>query len=217
MEGKLGLLFFILLGSALASVARQLSNVTELNGESDVCSLCEEYSTEILDYVKDNKTQLEIIDSLHNSCHKLLSFNQQCIELVDYYAPLFFTKLDPIKPGELCEKFNLCESAKISLRIQGNSCGLCKDIVAALLVELNDPETKLEIIQKLLKVCNSMDKIQKECKRMIFEYGPLILINAEKFLKTTDICTTILHACPASTMVSQEATIMEETPLLSDS
>jgi len=51
---------------------------------------------------------------------------------------------------------------------------------------------------------------------MVFEYGPLILVNAEKYLKTADICTTI-HACPSSTTVSQEAAIMEETPLLSDS
>lgn len=62
---------------------------------------------------------------------------------MDYYAPLFFSKIALIKPGELCEKFNLCESAKASSQVQGNSCGLCKDAVAALLVELNDPDTKV--------------------------------------------------------------------------
>jgi len=52
---------------------------------------------------------------------------------------------------------------------------------------------------------------------MVFEYGPLIIVKAEKYLKTTDICTT-LHVCPASTAISNnEASIMEEVPLISDS
>ncbi|XP_004506439.1 uncharacterized protein [Cicer arietinum] len=215
MEGKIGLLFMIVLVSAWACDARELAN-PELNITSDVCSLCEEYTTKALNYIKDNNTQAEIIDGLHNTCYQLLSFKKQCIELVDYYAPLFFSKIALIKPGELCEKFNLCESAKASSQVQGNSCGLCKDAVAALLVELNDPDTKLEIMEKLLKACKSLEKYAKECKKIVFEYGPLILINAEKFLKTADICTT-LHACPASIVISQEATIMEEIPMLSDS
>lgn len=63
---------------------------------------------------------------------------------MDYYAPLFFSEIAPIKPDEVCEKFNLCESAKISSQVhRNNSCGLCKDTIAALLVELNDPDTKV--------------------------------------------------------------------------
>ena len=29
---------------------------------------------------------------------------------------------------------------------------------------------------------------------MVFEYGPVIMTNAEQFLETTDLCT-MLHAC----------------------
>ncbi|GAU26552.1 hypothetical protein TSUD_266660 [Trifolium subterraneum] len=215
MEGKVGLLFLIVLGAASACHARGILNL-ELYGKSNACTICEEYTTEVLDYLKDNKTHVEILDSLHDTCQHLLSFNEQCISLVDYYVPLFFSEIARINSGELCEKFNLCESAKNYSRVGGgNSCGFCKDTVAQLLVELNDPDTKLEIMEKLLKACNSLEKHTKECKRMVFEYGPLILINAEKFLKTNDICTTI-HACPTSSIVSQETTIIEET-MLSDS
>ncbi|KAK2379404.1 prosaposin [Trifolium repens] len=217
MEGKLGFLFLIVLGAAWACHARDLRNL-ELYGKPDACTICEEYTTEVLDYLKDNQTQVEIIDSLHITCRQLLSvkLKQQCMKLVDYYVPLFFSEIARINPGELCEKFNLCESAKISSKVHGNSCGFCKDTVRELLVELNDPDTKLEIMEKLLKACNSMENHTKECKRMVFEYGPLILINAEKFLKTNDICTTI-HACPTSPIVSQQPTIMEEIPMFSDS
>ncbi|KAL5073339.1 hypothetical protein RYX36_012323, partial [Vicia faba] len=216
MEGKMGILFLIALGATWACDARELVNL-ELNKKPDPCSFCEEYTTGVLDYLKDNNTQVEIIDSLHNTCHQLRSLNQQCTKLVDYYAPLFFSEIAPIQPDELCEKLNLCESVKISSKVQRNRCDLCKETIEALLVELNDPDTKLEILEKLLKACDSVEKYKKECKKAVFEYGPLILANAEKFLKTTDICTTVLHACPASTIVSQEDTNMEELPLLSDS
>ncbi|KAK8464777.1 hypothetical protein PHAVU_010G067500 [Phaseolus vulgaris] len=82
---------------------------------------------------------------------------------------------------------------------------------------LSARRARLEIMEALLKACNSMDQLAKKCKRMVFEYGPLIIVKAEKYLKTTDICTA-LHVCPASTAVSNnEASIMEEVPLISDS
>ncbi|XP_020234099.1 prosaposin isoform X2 [Cajanus cajan] len=217
MEGRVGLLFLILLGAAWACDARGLANY-ELNrkSESDVCALCEEYATEALDYLNDKENQRKIIDALHNTCYQLLSFKQQCIELVDDYASHFFSEIASVLPGELCKQVHLCQSANVSSQVKGNSCGSCKDSVAALLVKLNDPDTKLEIIEALLTACNSMEKMEKKCKRMVFEYGPMILVKAEKFLKTTDICT-VLHACPASIAVSSEASSMEEVPLISDS
>ncbi|XP_061344912.1 uncharacterized protein LOC133290813 [Gastrolobium bilobum] len=219
MEERRGLLFLIILGAAWACNARELAANTansELKRKPDVCALCEEYTAEALDFLNDNQTQSEIIDALHNICYTLFSFKHQCIELVDYYAPQFFLEIASAQPGELCKRINFCRSANIPSLVQGNSCGFCKDAVSALLVKLKDPDTKLEIVETLLKMCNSMEKLKKECKTMVFEYGPLFLVNAEKFLKTADICTE-LHACPAPTVVSQEASIMEEKPLLSDS
>ncbi|TKY63617.1 Prosaposin protein [Spatholobus suberectus] len=215
MEERVGLLFLILLGAAWACDARELAN-SELNRKSDVCALCEEYTAKALDYLNDKETQREVIDALHNTCYQLLSFQDQCIELVDDYASRFFSEIASVLPGELCKQVYLCQSANISSQVQGNTCGSCKDTVAALLVRLKDPDTKLEIMEALLKACNSMDKLAKKCKRMVFEYGPLILVKAEKFLKTTDICTA-LHACPASTAVSKGASIIEDVPLISDS
>lgn len=49
----------------------------ELNRKPDACSICEEYTTEILDYLKNNKTQAKIIDDLHNTCHQLPAFSEQ--------------------------------------------------------------------------------------------------------------------------------------------
>ncbi|CAJ1948440.1 unnamed protein product [Sphenostylis stenocarpa] len=213
----MGLLFLFLLGAAWACDSRELGNSGEVNRKSDVCELCEEYTAEALNYLNDKENQREIIDSLHNKCYQMLSFEQQCIELVDYYALRFFSEIASVLPRELCKQAHLCQSANISSQVQGNTCESCKDTVSVILVKLNDPDTKLEIIEALLKACNSMDKLAKKCKRMVFQYGPVMILKAEKFLQTTDVCTTV-HVCPASTAVSnKEASIMEEVPLISDS
>ncbi|XP_061368512.1 uncharacterized protein LOC133311475 isoform X1 [Gastrolobium bilobum] len=205
MKGRMGLLFLVLLGAAWACDARGLAN--QINRKPDVCALCEEYTAKALDYLNANKTQNEIIDILRNTCSQLLSFKQQCITLVDYYAPLFFVEIASIQPGDFCNKVNLCQHiASISLQVQEHSCEFCKDTVSELLAKLKNPDTELEIIETLLKVCNSVDKYANKCKRLVFQYGPLVFLSAEKFLETTDICTA-LHACKLSTVVDQKASL----------
>ncbi|KAK4253390.1 hypothetical protein QN277_010708 [Acacia crassicarpa] len=228
MEERTGLLFLVVLISACVCDARELalpdlwrnntgkSDYSELAKKQDVCALCEEYITDALDFLTKNKTQDEIIDILYHTCHKLQPLEPQCLNLVDHYAPLFFLELASIQPGELCKKAHLCQQfAKISSQVQEDSCGFCRDAVSELLVKLKDPDTELDIIETLLKVCHSMEKYEQKCKKMVFVYGPVMLVRAEKFLERTDICTE-LHACKAST-IDLEAREMKETPLLSDS
>lgn len=228
MEEGTGLLFLIMLSAAWACDSRELANrdlwrnntaksdYSGLNKKQDVCALCEEYSAKALDFLTKNKTQDEIIDILYHICHKLHSLEQQCLSWVDHYAPHFFLELASIQPRELCKEVSLCHQiAKISSQVQEDSCGFCRDAVSELLVKLKDPHTELDIIETLLRVCNSMEKYAHKCKRLVFEYGPMMLVKAEKILERTDICTA-LHACKAFT-VDTEAADMKEIPLLSDS
>ncbi|KAH1077301.1 hypothetical protein GYH30_052708 [Glycine max] len=175
MEGRMGLLFLVVLGAAWACDARELANpdlLSKLSRKPDACALCEEYSTKVLDYLNENKTQQEIIDILLNTCHQTSSFKQKCITLVDYYAPLFFLEIVTIQPGEFCHKVNLCQLVTyISLLVQEDTSGFCKVTVSTLLAKLKDSDTK--------------------CKRMVLEYGPLVFDNAEKFLESTDIWAAI--------------------------
>lgn len=52
---------------------------------------------------------------------------------------------------------------------------------------------------------------------MVFEYGPLIIANAEQFLENTDVCSA-LHVCTASSIVREDALplVEEVTAVLSD-
>lgn len=56
-----------------------------------------------------------------------------------------------------------------------------------------------------------------QCKRMVFEYGPVILANAEQLLETTDICKA-LHACNSTKAGIEDVSFSSsEISLLSDS
>jgi len=82
-----------------------------------------------------------LLDFIFNNIY--LFCISQCIELVDHYAPRFFSEIASVLPKELCRQVHLCQSANISSQVQGNTCDSCKDTVSAILVKLNDPDTKV--------------------------------------------------------------------------
>lgn len=68
----------------------------------------------------------------------------QCITLVDYYIPLFFTEVATISPDEFCEKLHLCkENNAIQLPTSGSACRLCHKSVLEILTKLQDPSTQV--------------------------------------------------------------------------
>lgn len=92
----------------------------------------------------------EVVDSIFANIY--LFYIAQCIELVDYYAPRFFSEVASVLPRELCKQVHLCQSANISSQVQGNSCDSCKDTISTILVKLNDPDTK---VSNLASQCQS--------------------------------------------------------------
>ncbi|KAI3437480.1 uncharacterized protein J3R85_005242 [Psidium guajava] len=227
MGVKIGFMFLLVL-SALATLdARQLPRNLEAmqyhmleKGSSrngDVCTWCEEYAALALEYLHKNKTQSEVIELLHLTCSQVPIFKIECIILVDYYAPKFFLEVSSIQPEEICKDLSLCKSAaRVSPKLKEDSCEFCHDAVSLVLDRLKDPDTQLDIIELLLKACDSLESYKNKCKKLVFEYGPMILANMEQFLEATDVCT-VLHVCNASEIESVESVTPKETPLLSDS
>ncbi|PKI62921.1 prosaposin [Punica granatum] len=209
MAVRLAFVLLFMLSITWNSDARQLSELhpkEEVSRNENICTLCEEFAAEALDYLNDNKTQTEIIEQLHESCSRMPTFKQQCITLVDYYAPLFFLEVSSIQPGDFCQKVNLCEKmALLSAEVKEDSCQLCHHAVSEVLEKLKDPNTQMDILEALMNACNSMEKkYVKKCKRMVFEYGPLVLANAEQFLESKDLCTA-LHACKSDGISAQDS------------
>lgn len=207
------LLFLVVVSSFWCSQARDLPEfllpygkfsegevrpAEKVTKDQNLCTLCEEFASQALNYLNENKTQTEIISSLHKSCSKIPSFKQQCIVLVDYYAPLFFLEVSSVQPENFCRKVALCgKDISVPQQLSKDTCDLCHDALTEALLKLKDPDTELEIVELLLKACTKLDKAVKKCKRLVFEYAPIILINAAEFLEKTDVCT-LLHACDAA-------------------
>ncbi|XP_038720200.1 prosaposin-like isoform X2 [Tripterygium wilfordii] len=238
MGVRIGLLFLLVLGVTWTCDARTVVNfklnkvvydisgsqkhesgigASEVSRTDRVCTLCEEFTTEAIGYLSENKTQTEVLDILHKACSRVPSFKEQCLVLVDYYASLFFLEISSLQPGDLCVEVNLCEQISlISSKLHEDTCGICQRAVSEVLIKLEDPDTQLEIVELLLKACNSMNSFKKKCKRMVFEYGPIILANAEQFLETTDVCT-MLHACKPHTETAKQSLQSVSVPFLADS
>ncbi|KAL9268061.1 Prosaposin-like protein [Drosera capensis] len=206
MDRRVGLMFLLMLAVNLVCDARDLpssdiSGVKETTKKIDVCTLCEEYATVALDYLSEDKTQTEVIEVLHEACSQLHSLAQECVTVVDHYLPLFFSEISLVDADDFCKKVNLCGTTKISsllVKVDDDKCDICNHAVDEIKTKLKDPDAKLEIIEALLKECDAMKSYAKKCKTLVFEFGPLILANAEKFLDKTDICIAS-HACSAST------------------
>ena len=53
--------------------------VEKVAQKDNVCTLCEEFATEAIDYLSQNKTESEIVEMLHKSCSRIPSFKQQVV------------------------------------------------------------------------------------------------------------------------------------------
>ena len=219
MGSREGLLLLVLVFSSTYADARNLIGVNALidiklpsEGEvsgsvgrnEQICTFCEEFTSQATYYLGENKTHAEIIETLHKTCSQMSSFEQQCVILVDFYVSLFFVEISKIQPEDFCRKVDLCENTVfLSIPKRDDKCTLCHRVVDVVLTKLKDPDTELGIIELLLKECSKTGQYVQECKRIVFRYGPLILANGEKFLETTDVCASI-HACQASQDVALE-------------
>ncbi|XP_078180805.1 uncharacterized protein LOC144574670 [Carex rostrata] len=182
---------------------------------NELCGVCENFTTQAVDYIATNKTQEEIIETLHHACSQIKSFEKQCITLVDYYALLFFNEISKINPVDLCKEVNLCESSlsyyKNALSTNGNStCEFCHHMIEEILTKLQDPDSQFEILEMLLKECSKVQSHVKECKKLVLQYAPLILLNGEKFLEKNDICTSV-RACQVSKEPSIKSVVPEKS------
>lgn len=68
----------------------------------------------------------------------------QCINLVDYYAPLLFLEVSEVQPQEFCQRIGLCgQVVSILQHIPKGNCEFCHQVVAEALEKLKDPETQV--------------------------------------------------------------------------
>ncbi|KAJ3693795.1 hypothetical protein LUZ60_009275 [Juncus effusus] len=210
MDLKVNLLLVLALAiSCTSSEARNLDKFDiaaySKIASGELCEICEDYSDKVLDYLKQDETQTEIFSLLYQACSQLSSFEKQCVKMVDHYVPIFFDEVSDLDSDDFCEKLHVCKDDStinninniIKLPSDENSCELCHQVVVKLLTKLQDPDTQLDIIEMLIKGCTKVKNMIPQCNKLVSQYGPEIISNAETFLKTTDICASTL-ACKTS-------------------
>ncbi|KAL5206029.1 hypothetical protein ABZP36_034238 [Zizania latifolia] len=164
---------------------------------SPLCSACENITNEAVNFLSEKQIQDKIINILHDACAQTFSLEQKCVEIVDSYANLLFAKITEIKPDEFCKQYGLCRNtALLSVVKSESTCVFCHHIIDELVSKLKDPDSEFEIIQLLLKECNKIEGHVQQCKRMVLQYVPLVLVNGEKFLEKNDMCA-LIQACDA--------------------
>ncbi|CAL9228731.1 unnamed protein product [Arabidopsis halleri] len=201
MGGRFGVLFFLLglltCWSCDATDPILLQPFESAHDDNQVCELCDKYVTLAIDYLQDYDNQNALVQALHISCSQIPPLKKQCLSMVDHYTQLFFTQVSTIKSDQICKRPNLCQAVTppFASQVHQGNCEACRQTVSEVVTKLKDPQTKLKIIRLLLKECKSLNNYQDKCKKMVFEYGPLMLTDLEKFLEKKDVCS-ILHVCP---------------------
>ncbi|KAH9622576.1 hypothetical protein KSS87_016463 [Heliosperma pusillum] len=162
MDVRVGLLVLIVFAGNCVSDARNLaaaedSDVEVAGKKIDVCTLCEQYVTVALDYIKDDKTQNEVLEALHKTCSQMHNLADQCVTMVDQYAETFFSEISSVQPEGFCKKVGLCRKPMVSsLPEKRDKCDVCHQAVNGVIDMLKDPDTELGIIERLLKACNAV-------------------------------------------------------------
>ncbi|XP_074311877.1 uncharacterized protein LOC141647549 [Silene latifolia] len=213
MDFRVGLLVLIVFAGNLVSDARDLATsegpgVDVAGTKIDVCTLCEQYVTVALDYLTDEKTQNEVLEALHKTCSQMHNLADQCMTMVDQYAETFFSEISSVQPEGICKKVGLCRNSMVSsLSEKKDKCDVCHQAVNGVIDMLKDPDTELGIIERLLKACNAVsDRYKHKCKNIVFEFGPVLLVDAGSFFEKLDICSTF-HACTRHQPKMEEAMI----------
>jgi len=198
MGGKFGgiVLVLFVLGLTWSCDARNPILVEPSESGGQVCELCVKYATLAIEYLRDDDNQKALVEALHVSCSQIPPLQKECLSMVDHYTQLFFAQVSVIRSDQICTRLSLCQTVKGALAASQGNCEACRETVSELATQLKDPETKLKIIRLLLNECKSLNNYQDKCKKMVFEYGPVMLVNLDKFLAKNDVCT-LLHVCPA--------------------
>jgi hypothetical protein len=68
----------------------------------------------------------------------------QCVELMDSYATLLFTKITEIEPEEFCKQCGLCREVALFSGVTSDStCVVCRHLLDEVTSKLQDPDAEV--------------------------------------------------------------------------
>ncbi|GFY83832.1 hypothetical protein Acr_03g0006060 [Actinidia rufa] len=216
-----GVFVLFVLGTCWTSDAREIMT-SGLSGRETLTSDGSAFVSMALKYLKQSKTPLEMFNTIRESCSQMGSYKQQCTTMVDDFGSQLMMGIATMQPGFLCGKFNFSEHNTLmtsSLRSLDQSslvsldwCQICHGVVAEVIVQLKDPDTRAAIIQGMQSACNFARNYAGMCHALVSGIGPLALLEVEKFLESRDLCTTF-RVCNSTSASSPQPSVIAKPPM----
>ncbi|XP_012579180.1 PREDICTED: prosaposin isoform X1 [Condylura cristata] len=178
-----------------------------VQSKSDVkCEMCEYLVKEVVKQIDNNKTEEELLNTLHKLCSKLpISVSEECQEVVDTYGTSILKMLET-EATVVCSLLHVCPSRELpplTARVtqkkkNGGFCEVCKKLVGYLEHNLEKNSTKQQILDALEKGCSFLpDPYQKQCDQFVAEYEPVLIEVLVEVMDPSYVCL-VIGACPTA-------------------
>ncbi|XP_067008274.1 uncharacterized protein Sap-r [Anabrus simplex] len=192
-------------------------DLTHMVKDKPTCPLCLFAVEELINKLKDNKTEEEILEALDNLCSDLpKSLAGECRTFVENYSEQLVDMLvADFTPQEVCTYLKLCDAPAEETEVEilsneipqgpdhlplsqsvgskeSTSCVLCEFVMSKIDAALKDRTVEEEIKQVVHDVCNYMPRtVIKECNDFVNQYADLIITLLSQSLDPKEVCTEI--------------------------
>jgi len=178
-------------------VTKQAPLKIPTNDNGLACTFCQELVRAIEDYLKDGKTQEEIVQLLKPLCEKFpASYAPLCDQLVDQYVPVIISWVEKeAEAFDVCTKLGLCQQtqkARVVKADNGKACDICQQVVNYIATLLTQSYTEAEIVALVEQLCSSIPApFSLACDAIASKYVPVIIEWLAKEMTAVDICSKV--------------------------
>ncbi|XP_022664908.1 uncharacterized protein LOC111251967 isoform X3 [Varroa destructor] len=173
--------------SLLCCVARQ--------PQDKHCELCKLAATWIIDEVKNNKTEVTIVQALTEACSAISNNRTKSAKCVIMSSRTLVHLIQQDLPAsEICSTLDICESRSTAAKRQltdDNDCDVCEVVADWLVKQSLINTTEAFIIKALEQVCKVVPVDKKACQNIVDTYSFLIFQLLREKVTPVQICYVI--------------------------
>lgn len=178
-------MFPIMFVIAFNAVAQQQPEVGDIK-----CSLCHVVANKIDDFLKQNKTETEILSEIEKVCKLTAKWEKDCDTIVETYGKTIIENVADLGADKVCTLIGLCIDIDYDYRIQTSKCSMC-EFVKELVEELLKSKIAEKDFEKFLDTgCDFIGQhnpsLGEMCKEFVSAYASEIIVLIEN--KIDNVC-----------------------------
>ena len=185
MKAVVFALFFAALGATAFA--------TEVRDKGEIkCVACETVVTLVDNWLDQGKTHDEIKRLVSQLCSYVgPSYADICTALLDGELEQIIKYIETMEPKKVCQMIKLCP---VGLTNSAVTCSVCKVVVDALEMFVEDPRTEQQIINMLDRLCKMFPKYESVCDQLV-AYGVMEVVELIKQYGDSEKVCTIIKLC----------------------